>query len=137
MGAICAGYHPDSFQKDGRLEPVVRNGKIVIGTTADDEYDGNEQDNDAAVNYALKRNRNAMKENHSIKELMFSAQDLPNTIKGRPDTFAVLYVNLHSLDDHDLKEIAGLTEREVRDLRDEVFSDEEGEEEIKKDASEL
>ena len=135
MGAVCSGYRPEGFQKDGRLEPIVRNGRIVIGITADDEYEANEQDNDAAINYALKRNRNSMKENHTIKELMFSAQDLPNTIQGRPDTFAVLYVNLHSLEDHDLKEITGLTEREVRDLKEEVFSDDEIEEEKKKDAT--
>ena len=58
-----------------------------------------------------------------IRELLLSASALPNTINGRPHTFVILSVNLHSLDEQDKKEIGGLTDKEIRDINQEEYSD--------------
>lgn len=47
----------------------------------------------------------------------------------------MIYLNLHSLEDHDLMEITNLTEQEVRDLKDEVYSDDSVEEEKKNESN--
>ena len=52
-------------------------------------------------------------------------------------TFFVLYVNLHSLDEHDKKSIGGLTDDEIHDFNDEERSEESEEEETKTDKNVL
>ena len=80
---------------------MVKDGLIINHLADLDSYAAEENDNDAAVNFALKRNKSGAKENHSIKELILSANSLPGPIKGKPNTFAAIYVNLYSLDEHD------------------------------------
>lgn len=109
------------FQKNGRLEPMMQDGQMINPMQSTDNYRAEENDNDAAVNYALRRNHSAQRENHTIKELMISATALPNIISGRPNSFAVLYLNLHSLCEHDKKTLGGLTEREIFDLNGEEY----------------
>ena len=46
----------------------------------------------------------------------------------RPNTFAILSVNLHSLDEHDKKNIGKLTDNEIHELNGEDLSDESEEE---------
>ena len=67
---------------------------------------------------------------------MISASMLPNTISGRPSTYAVVYINLHSLDEHDKRAIGGLTENEMKDLHGEAHSSEEEELETQAQANE-
>lgn len=131
MGAAgcCVRVQLESFQKSGRLEPKMVDGQMVNEMELSDNYRAEENDNDAAVNYALRRNRGGQRENHTIKELMLSASALPNIIGGRPNSFAVLYLNLHSLDEHDKRALGNLTEREIFELNGEEYKDDESEDE--------
>lgn len=81
----------------------------------------------------MKRNRNAKREFHTIKEVMISVSNLPHQVGARPNTFAILSVNLHSLDEHDKKNIGKLTDNEIHELNGEALS-EESEEEQKQGA---
>lgn len=115
------------------MEPLVVKGHIVneFGNITDEMVQSN--DNDAAVDYALRRNKSTKKENHTVKEILFSASRLPTDLKGKPMTFLVLYVNLHSLDEHDKKTIGKLSDDEIHDFNDEDRSEESAEEETKAD----
>ena len=110
----CIKPKYESLQKNGRSVPFIEDGVIVNELAPDFNSDGQQEgsnDNDAAVNYALKRNRTSMRENHKIKEMLISASSLPNALGSRPNTFAILYVNLHSLDQHDKHHVGGLSEK--------------------------
>ena len=52
---------------------------------------------------------------------MISSSALPNTISGRPNSFAVLSLNLHSLDEHDKKTIGKLSDYDILDLNGEDY----------------
>ena len=130
VAGCCVRVELESFQRGGRLEPKMADGQMVLQMDSTENYKAEENDNDAAVNYALRRNRSGQRENHTIKELMISASGLPNIISGRPNSFAVLYVNLHSLDEHDKKALGGLTEREIYELNGEEYKEEEESEEL-------
>lgn len=120
--AACCGQTKKittSVQRNGRLEPVMKDGAIVNDIDTGDDYKVETNDNDAAINYALRRNKSSKKENHAVKELLFSAVRLPSELKGRPMTFMVLFVNLHTLDDYDKAMIGHLSPQEIKDINDE------------------
>ena len=58
-------------------------------------------DHNAAVDYALKKNRH--RENHSVHEVMLSCHNLPATdiIGSKPPMFVIMYFDLNTLADHD------------------------------------
>ena len=68
-------------------------------------------EHNAAVDYAIRKNK--QRETYFVMELMFSAQNVPDrSLVQKASTFAVLYIDLNSLDAHDKVEIGGITEEE-------------------------
>ena len=131
--ALCVKVSFKEHQKNGSFVPTVKDGAMINEITKIEEgFMGEEaNDNDAAVNYALRRNVGGTRENHTIKEVLISAESLPNSLSGRPNTFVLLKVNLFSLSTHDKKSIGGLTDNEIHLLMDEAMSEESEEEEKK------
>ena len=128
MGACCISIKAVSVQQNGRIAPIVKGGQIVnqFGQITDDQIEAN--DNDAAVDFALRRYKTEKKEHFTVKEILFSAARLPSELTGPPMTFLILSVNLYTLDEHDKKIIGKLTDEEIRDLNDEYNSSQEEEE---------
>ena len=76
-------------------------------------------DHNAAVDYALKKNRH--RENHSVHEMMLSCHNLPPTdiMGSKPPIFVIMYFDMHTLDDHDKQQMGGLTEKQLMMLNGE------------------
>jgi hypothetical protein len=73
---------------------------------------GNNLEHNAAVDYAIRKS--AQRENYFVLELQIQCNDLPNVSKmERATTFAVLYVDINSLDDHDKIVIGGVEDEEL------------------------
>ena len=111
VASCCVKVKLEIYQKNGRIEPIVKDGRIIqeIGEASNKAAD-EDDDIDAAVDFALKRDKSGAKENHHIKELIFSASSLPSALKVKPNTFAAIYFNLYSLDEHDKKAIGKLSD---------------------------
>lgn len=61
----------------------------------------------SAVDYAMKKN--SQKENYFVMELLLSCKNLPDfSVTERASTFAVLSVDVNSLDHHDKIVIGGV-----------------------------
>ena len=72
----------------------------------------------AAVDYAIRKS--TQRENYFVLELMVSCQRLPGpTNMDKASTFAVISVDINSLDDHDKIVIGGVQEEEVDRYEDE------------------
>ena len=68
-------------------------------------------EHNAAVDYAIKKNN--QKENYFVIELLLSCKNLPDfKVNERASTFAVLLVDINSLDDHDKIVIGGVQEEQ-------------------------
>lgn len=73
---------------------------------------GDELEHDAAIDYALRKNK--QRENYFVMEIMISVQNLPfANYFDLATTFAVISVDLNSLDDHDKIEIGNVVEKEL------------------------
>lgn len=80
-------------------------------------------EHNAAVDYAIKKNN--QKENYFVIELLLSCKNLPDfKVTERASTFAVLLVDINSLDDHDKIVIGGVQE-EHKDRYEDSDGDEE------------
>ena len=70
-----------------------------------------ELEQDAAIDYALRKSK--QRENYFVMEVMMSCQNLPfKHFFEKAATFAVMSVDIHSLDDHDKIEIGNFKEVE-------------------------
>ena len=99
---------------------------VAVSDDKDEMQD--EVDHNAAVDYALKKNN--QRTSASVHEIILSASNLPDQdiIGTRSQTFAVMYFDLNTLDDHDKKVMGGLTENEIMMLNGEEPSFDELEE---------
>jgi hypothetical protein len=107
MGQSCL---PTRLQKDKDMRLKVRHHDHDL--EADRNKMGTELEHNAAVDYAIRKS--SQRENYFVIELMISCQNLPDYSRmERASTFAVLHVDVNSLDDHDKKVIGGVQDEEL------------------------